>query len=109
MLLPPVPVTPAVLSKLDDLAARADELYLTLTEQEALDARLGYVRDWLARARAAIEAKAEWQVPAELPARTLPARDLASVPLAAHPVHAHARRAPMHPSPHPPPPLRGPP
>lgn len=62
VLTPPKAVTPQLLAHLDDLAHRAEELYLTLGEQEALDARLGYVRDWLARAKAAMDSNAAWQV-----------------------------------------------
>ena len=62
LLSPPLPVSPSVLGQLDELASRAEELNLQLAEQEALDKRLGHVRDWLTRAKAAMESHAEWKV-----------------------------------------------
>ena len=64
VLVPPVPVTPAVLKLLDELSTGAEELNLNLAEQEVLDGRLGTVRGWLQRAKAAMESNAEWQVSA---------------------------------------------
>ena len=61
LLVPPVPVTPAVLKLLDELSTGAEELNLNLAEQEVLDGRLGTVRGWLQRAKAAMESNAEWQ------------------------------------------------
>ena len=62
LLVPPVPVTPTVLKLLDELSTGAEELNLNLAEQEVLDGRLGTVRGWLQRAKAAMESNAEWQV-----------------------------------------------
>ena len=64
LLVPPVPVTPTVLKLLDELSTGAEELNLNLAEQEVLDGRLGTVRGWLQRAKAAMESNAEWQVSA---------------------------------------------
>ena len=61
LLVPPVPVTLAVLKLLDELSTGAEELNLNLAEQEVLDGRLGTVRGWLQRAKAAMESNAEWQ------------------------------------------------
>ena len=61
LLLPLVPVTPLVLLQLEELGARAEELNLALAEQEVLDARLGWVKDWLQRSKVAMESHAPWQ------------------------------------------------
>ena len=60
---PAVPVTREVLATLEDLAARAEVLNIALALQEALDRRLGTVRDWLARAKAAMaDSASTWQL-----------------------------------------------
>jgi hypothetical protein len=62
VLVPPVPVTPDVHVALQDLAARAENLNMALDEQDALDTRLSVVREWLARAKAAMaDTTSEWQ------------------------------------------------
>ena len=63
VLTPPVPVTPETHEVLQELSGRAEALNLALDEQDALDARLALVKDWQARAKAAMaDASSTWQL-----------------------------------------------
>ena len=60
---PPAPVTPEVFDHLNDLAKRIEVINMNLAEQGALDDRLGLVRDWMARAKAArADGESPWQL-----------------------------------------------
>ena len=60
---PPVTVTPRVLAVLNDLATRAENLNMLLEHQADLESRLGLVRAWIVRAKAAMaDSSSTWQL-----------------------------------------------
>ena len=60
---PPIAITQEVMEDLKELSNRAETLNMNLEQQEALDTRLGAVKNWLSRAKAAMnDSSSEWQL-----------------------------------------------
>lgn len=66
LLLPPRAVDLATLEALEDLAAKVDDINMSLPEQAALDERLSAVKEWQARAQSMLSGRGDFYEMARL-------------------------------------------